>query len=212
MPRPVMVNKLSSQAEESQLVESLPAGNSIELISANLSRSTNSVFSRLHHLGLISIDSSKAIDINYRDAVFNFKEENIDIDLNTRCIDWAELVGPKRLKKNPNFYRCESCQLTFESSGKVYRVFAVTSMEDSVCFQIFYSGCWCRRQFDHLCQMPTAHPWAGNSFIHAGLRPSPLVSHSRQQVNLTSAVTNPVNGCNRPREYTSCLASKSIYI
>ena len=65
-----------------------------------------------------SINSSKAIDINYRDAVFNFKEENIDIDLNTRCIDWAELVGPKRLKKNPNFYRCESCQLTFESSWK----------------------------------------------------------------------------------------------
>ena len=84
IPRPVMVNKRWSQSEENQLVESLPAGNSIELITTNLSRSTNSVFSRLHHLGLISIDSSKAIDINYRDAVFNFKEENIDIDLNTR--------------------------------------------------------------------------------------------------------------------------------
>ena len=84
MPRPVMANKLWSHSEENQQVEFLHAGNSIELISANLSRSTNSVFSRLHHLGLISIDSSKAIDINYRDAVFNFKEENIDIDLNTR--------------------------------------------------------------------------------------------------------------------------------
>ena len=84
MPRPVMANKRWSHSEENQQVEFLHAGNSIELISANLSRSTNSVFSRLHHLGLISIDSSKAIDINYRDAVFNFKEENIDIDLNTR--------------------------------------------------------------------------------------------------------------------------------
>ena len=84
MPRPVIANKRWSHSEENQQVEFLHAGNSIELISANLSRSTNSVFSRLHHLGLISIDSSKAIDINYRDAVFNFKEENIDIDLNTR--------------------------------------------------------------------------------------------------------------------------------
>ena len=116
MPRPVMVNKLSSQAEESQLVESLPAGNSIELISANLSRSTNSVFSRLHHLGVISINSSKAIDINYRDV--GFKEQSIEVDLNRRCIDCGGLVGPKRLKKNPNFYRCKSCQLTFESCGK----------------------------------------------------------------------------------------------
>ena len=111
-----MVNKLSSQAEESQLVESLPAGNSIELISANLSRSTNSVFSRLHHLGVISINSSKAIDINYRDV--GFKEQSIEVDLNRRCIDCGGLVGPKRLKKNPNFYRCESCQLTFKSCGK----------------------------------------------------------------------------------------------
>ena len=116
MPRPVMVNKRWSQSEENQQVEFLLAGNSIELIAANLSRSTNSVFSRLHHLGIISISSSKAIDINYRDAVFNFKEENIDIDLNRNCIECAELAGPKRLKKNPNFYRCESCQLTFESS------------------------------------------------------------------------------------------------
>lgn len=116
MPRPVMVNKLSSQAEESQLVESLLAGNSIELISANLSRSTNSVFSRLNLLGVISINSSKAIDINYRDV--GFKEETIQIDLNRRCIECAELVGPKRLKKNPNFYRCESCQSAFESSQK----------------------------------------------------------------------------------------------
>ena len=44
--RPVMVNIRWSQSEESQLVESLPAGNSIELIATNLSRSTNEVFSR----------------------------------------------------------------------------------------------------------------------------------------------------------------------
>ena len=116
MPRPVMANKRWSQAEENQLVESLPAGNSIELISANLSRSTNSVFSRLHHLGVISINSTKAIDINYRDV--DFTGQSIDIDLNRKCIECAELVGPKRLRKNPNFYRCESCQLTFESSRK----------------------------------------------------------------------------------------------
>ena len=73
MPRPVMVNKRWSQSEENQLVESLPAGNSIELIATNLSRSTNGVFSRLHHLGAISINRSKAIDINYRDVGFKEK-------------------------------------------------------------------------------------------------------------------------------------------
>ena len=41
IPKPVMANKRWSQAEENQLVESLLAGNSIELIAANLSRSTN---------------------------------------------------------------------------------------------------------------------------------------------------------------------------
>ena len=41
-----MPNKPWSQAEENQLVGSLPAGNSIELIATNLSRSTNGVFSR----------------------------------------------------------------------------------------------------------------------------------------------------------------------
>ena len=41
-----MVNIRWSKAEESQQVESLPAGNSIELIATNLSRSTNDVFSR----------------------------------------------------------------------------------------------------------------------------------------------------------------------
>ena len=46
-PQPVMANKRWSQAEENQLVESLLAGNSIELIATNLSRSTNNVFSRL---------------------------------------------------------------------------------------------------------------------------------------------------------------------
>ena len=71
--RPVMVNIRWSQSEESQLVESLPAGNSIELIATNLSRSTNSVFSRLHHPGIISINSSEAIDINYRDVGFKEK-------------------------------------------------------------------------------------------------------------------------------------------
>jgi len=111
-----MANKRWSQAEENQLVESLLAGNSIELIAANLSRSTNSVFSRLHLLGVISINSSKAIDIKYRDV--GSKEKNIEIDLNRKCIECAELVGPKRLKKNPNFYRCESCQLQFEASRK----------------------------------------------------------------------------------------------
>jgi hypothetical protein len=60
-----MANKQWSQAEENQQVEFLLAGNSIELIAANLSRSNNSVFSRLNHLGIISINSSKAIDINY---------------------------------------------------------------------------------------------------------------------------------------------------
>ena len=82
--RPVMVNKRRSQAEENQLVESLLAGNSIELIATNLSRSTCSVFSRLLHLGIISINSSKAIDINYRDV--DFKEKSIQIDLNRKCI------------------------------------------------------------------------------------------------------------------------------
>ncbi len=67
-PKPVMANKRWSQAEENQLVESLLAGNFIELIATNLSRSTNSVFSRLHLLGVISINSSKAIDIKYRDV------------------------------------------------------------------------------------------------------------------------------------------------
>ena len=116
IPKPVMANKRWSQAEENQLVESLLAGNSIELIAANLSRSINSVFSRLLHLGVISINSSKTIDIEYRNI--GFKEKNIDIDLNRKCFECAELVGPKRLKKNPNFYRCESCQLAFESSRK----------------------------------------------------------------------------------------------
>ena len=116
IPKPVMANKRWSQAEENQLVESLLAGNSIELIATNLSRSTNSVFSRLHLLGVISINSSKAIDIKYRDA--GFKEESIHIDLNRKCIECTELVGSKRLKKNPNFYRCESCQLQFEASRK----------------------------------------------------------------------------------------------
>ncbi len=114
--KPVMANKRWSQAEENQQVEFLLAENSIELIATNLARSTNSVFSRLHLLGVISINSSKAIDINYRDV--DFKEETIQIDLNRKCIECAELVGPKRLKKNPNFYRCESCQLQFESSRK----------------------------------------------------------------------------------------------
>jgi hypothetical protein len=93
--RPVMVNKRWSHSEENQLVESLLAGNSIELIAANLSRSTNSVFSRLHLLGVISINSSKAIDIKYLDV--GFKEESIQIDLNRKCIECAELVGQKRL-------------------------------------------------------------------------------------------------------------------
>lgn len=116
IPKPVMANKRWSQAEENQLVESLLAGNSIELIATNLARSTNSVFSRLHLLGVVSINSSKAVDIKYRDVCI--KEETIQIDLNRKCIECAELVGPKRLKKNPNFYRCESCQLQFEASRK----------------------------------------------------------------------------------------------
>ena len=95
--KPVMANKRWSQAEEDQPVESLLAGNSIELIAANLSRSTNSVFSRLNHLGVISINSSNAIDINYRDV--DFKEQSIQIDLNRKCIECAELVGPKRPEK-----------------------------------------------------------------------------------------------------------------
>ena len=114
--KPVMANKRWSQAEENQLIESLLAGNSIEIIAANLSRSTNSVFSRLHLLGVISINSSKAIDIKYREV--GFKEETIQIDLNRKCIECAGLVGPKRLKKNPNFYRCEPCQLQFEANRK----------------------------------------------------------------------------------------------
>ena len=94
----------------------LLAGNSIELIATNLARSTNSVFSRLHLLGVISINSSKAIDIKYRDV--GFEEESIQIDHKRKCIEYAELVGPKRLEKNPNFYRCESCQLLFEANRK----------------------------------------------------------------------------------------------
>ena len=116
IPKPVMANKRWSQAEENQLVESLLAGNSIELIAANLSRSTNSVFSRLHLLGVISINSSKAIDIKYRDV--GSKEKNIEIDLNRKCIECDKLLDPKRLKKNPNFYRCDSCQLQFEANQK----------------------------------------------------------------------------------------------
>jgi len=116
MPKPVMANKRWSQAEENLLIESLLAGNSIELIATNLSRSTNSVFSRLHLLGIISINIPKAVDIKYRDV--GFKTESIEIDLNRKCVECAELVGPKRLKKNPNFYRCESCQLNFEASRK----------------------------------------------------------------------------------------------
>ena len=116
MPKPVMANKRWSQAEENLLIESLLAGNSIELIATNLSRSANSVFSRLHLLGIISINIPKAIDIKYRDV--GFKTESIEIDLNRKCVECAELVGPKRLKKNPNFYRCESCQLNFEASRK----------------------------------------------------------------------------------------------
>ena len=84
IPKPVMANKRWSQAEENLLIESLLAGNSIELIAANLSRSANSVFSRLHLLGVISINSSKAIDIKYRDV--GSKEKNIEIDLNRKCI------------------------------------------------------------------------------------------------------------------------------
>jgi hypothetical protein len=84
IPKPVMANKRWSQVEENQQVEFLLAGNSIELIATNLSRSTNSVFSRLHLLGVISISSSKAIDINYRDV--DFKEKSIQIDLNRKCI------------------------------------------------------------------------------------------------------------------------------
>ena len=116
IPKPVMANKRWSQAEENQLVESLLAGNSIELIATNLARSTNSVFSRLHHLGIISINNSKAIDIKYRDVGFN--KETIQIDLNRKCIECSELVGSKRLKRNPNFYRCELCQSQFEARRK----------------------------------------------------------------------------------------------
>ena len=116
MPKPVMANKRWSQSEENQLIESLLAGNSIELIATNLSRSANSVFSRLHLLGIISINIPKAVDIKYRDV--SFKAESIEINLNRRCVECAELVGPKHLKKNPNFYRCESCQLNFEASRK----------------------------------------------------------------------------------------------
>ncbi len=38
IPKPVMANKRWSEAEENQLIESLLAGNSIELIATNLSR------------------------------------------------------------------------------------------------------------------------------------------------------------------------------
>ena len=116
IPKPVMANKRWSQAEENQLVESLLAGNSIELIATNLSRSTNSVFSRLLLLGVVSINSSKAINPKYRDL--SIKEESIKINFNRKCIECDELVGPERLKKNPNFYRCESCQQIFETTTK----------------------------------------------------------------------------------------------
>ena len=116
IPKPVMANKRWSQAEENQLVESLLAGNSIELIATNLARSTNSVFSRLHLLGVISINNSRANEIKYRDV--DSKRESLEIDLDRKCIECSELVGSKRLKRNPNFYRCELCQSQFEASRK----------------------------------------------------------------------------------------------
>jgi len=116
IPRPVMANKRWSQAEESQIVELLLAGNSIEAIANNVERSPNSVFSRLHHLGVISINSNKAIDFKHRDL--EFKEERPEIDLNRMCVECGEPVASKRLKKNPNFYRCEPCQSNFETSRK----------------------------------------------------------------------------------------------
>ncbi len=66
MPKPVMANKRWSQSEENQLIESLLAGNFIELIANNLSRCANSVFSRLHLLGIISINIPKAVDIKLK--------------------------------------------------------------------------------------------------------------------------------------------------
>ena len=113
IPKPVMANKRWSQAEENQLVESLLAGNSIELIAANLSRSTNSVFSRLLHIGIISINSSKAVDINYRDL--SHKDGNVETKLKRKCINCSSLLSSRHLKMNPNYYRCKTCQLAFET-------------------------------------------------------------------------------------------------
>ena len=114
IPKPVMANKRWSQAEESQIVALLLDGNSIEVIANKLERSPNSVFSRLHHLGIISINSTKAIDFRYRDL--EFKDELPEIDLNRKCVECGEPVGSKRLTKNPNFYRCETCQSNYEAS------------------------------------------------------------------------------------------------
>jgi hypothetical protein len=84
-PQQVMANKRWSQSEENQLVESLLAGNSIEFIATNLSRTTISVFSRLLLLGVISINISKAINAKYRDLIL--KKESIKIDLNRKYIE-----------------------------------------------------------------------------------------------------------------------------
>ena len=114
LPKPVMANKRWSQAEESKIVELLLGGNSIEVIANNVERSPNSVFSRLQHLGIISINSTKVIDFKHRDV--EFKVERPEIDLYRKCIECGESVGSKRLTRNPNFYRCESCQLNYEAS------------------------------------------------------------------------------------------------
>ena len=116
IPKPVMANKRWSQAEESQIVALLLDGNSIEVIANNVERSPNSVFSRLQHLGVISINSTMVIDFKHRDV--EFKEEDPEIDMDRKCIECSEPVGSKRLRKNPNFYRCETCQSNYEASRK----------------------------------------------------------------------------------------------
>ena len=116
IPKPVMANKRWSQAEESQIVALLLDGNSIEVIANNVERSPNSVFNRLYHLGIISINSTKAINFKHRDI--ESKEESLEIDLTRICVECGEPVGSKRLTKNPNFFRCEPCQSNYEASRK----------------------------------------------------------------------------------------------
>jgi len=121
-----MANKRWSQAEESQIVALLLDGNSIEVIANNVERSPNSVFSRLHHLGIISINSTKVIDFKHRDV--EFKEEDPEIDIDRKCIECSEPVGSKRLRKTQTFTAANLASQIMRQVENICRVFALTSV------------------------------------------------------------------------------------